>query len=177
MIASLLALSLIAQDSPFLRCADLAGDEARLACYDRTAAMVRASAAQDPVLSSSVPAQTKSAAPAPGTAPSAVLPPARAASASPEEARRRFGLRRRIETQEPESITSAVAELALSRAGRAVLTLEDGSVWRQLDGDDRTVRLRREMPSQTVTIKRGALGSYRATIEPLGRTIRVRRVQ
>ena len=176
MIASLLALSLLAQDSPFLRCADLASDEARLACYDRTAAMVRANAAA-PALSPRVPTQNESAAPAPGTAPSAVLPPARAAVAAPEEARRRFGLRRRVETEEPESITSAVAELALSRAGRAVLTLEDGSVWRQLDGDDRTVRLRREMPSQTVTIKRGALGSYRATIEPLGRTIRVRRVQ
>ena len=171
MLALAAALVLSAQDSPFLRCAGIADDAERLACFDRTAAMVATQG--DPVLSSGTPAETAPP-PAPSTAPAAALPPSPAADPAPAP-RRRFGLPER--RQEPDSQSLAVAELSLDRAGKLVVTLADGQVWRQLSGDTTDVRLPREGAAQTATVRRAALGSYRMTIEPLGRTVRVKRVE
>ena len=173
MIAALLLLAAAPPSGEaFLRCTGIEEDAARLACFDRTAAMTSNEAA---VLS---PAPTPESArpPAPQTAPRAALPPAPAAAPEPERARALFGLRRR-ERVEPESLTAAVAELELNRAGKLTVTLADGQVWRQLSGDVTSIRLRSEMEPQTATIRQAAMGSYRMTIEPMGRTIRVKRVE
>jgi hypothetical protein len=50
-------------------------------------------------------------------------------------------------------------------------TLEDGAVWRQIDSEPLRVTPR---PGQTVTIRRGAIGSYLLSVDG-ARSLRVRR--
>ena len=173
LLAALAVQALTAQDGAFLRCAGIADDAERLACFDRAAAMVetRGESAAAPVLGPALPPETAPP-PAPATAPAAALPPP---AADPEPERRRFGLPQR--RAEPDSQTLGVAELSLDRAGKLVVTLADGQVWRQIGGDTTAVRLPRAGTEQTATVRRAALGSYRMRIEPLGRTVRVKRVE
>ena len=164
---AILLASLAVQENPFLRCAAIADDGDRLACFDRTAAVLTAVPAPitGPRAARTEPAPAAAAEPA----------PAATAGAEPETARRRFGLPQR--RAEPDSVSAAVAELSLDRAGKLIVTLEDGQVWRQIGGDTTAVRLPRSGTSQTATIRRAALGSYRLRLEPLGRTVRVKRVE
>jgi len=54
-----------------------------------------------------------------------------------------------------------------------VFRLENGQVWRQADSD----RLAYAADSPLVTIRRGAFGTYRLTVEGLNRSTRVRRIE
>ncbi len=69
----------------------------------------------------------------------------------------------------------ATLETRLVSAGQARdgwrFTLEDGAVWRQIDSEPLRVTPR---PGQTVTIRRGAIGSYLLGIDG-ARSLRVRR--
>lgn len=57
--------------------------------------------------------------------------------------------------------------------GNAVFRLENGQVWRQADTD----RLIYRADSPIVTIRRGAFGTYRLTVEGLNRSVRVQRIE
>ncbi len=57
------------------------------------------------------------------------------------------------------------------------IVLDNGQIWRQLDSDTRYLRPLKEGVTYTATIKRGAVGSFRMTVEPTGQTIRVRRIK
>ena len=180
-LAATLALASVgvAQDSPFLRCTGIADDAERLTCFDLTAATMATP------LDQAVPA----AAPSPVAPPRAVAAPAEAprappapderppvpAAEPPAEARGRFGLRERRD--ETDSQTLRIAELSLDRAGKLIVRLADGQVWRQVSGDTTAMRVPRGNAVQTATIRRATFGSYRMRIEPLGRTVRVKRVE
>ena len=73
-------------------------------------------------------------------------------------------------------VVATVRELSKTVRGRALFVLDNGQIWRQLDGDDVQVL---EAPPGTlkVTIERGAFGSYHLTIEGRNGLVRVRRVE
>ncbi|GAB4533747.1 MAG: hypothetical protein Kow00133_21470 [Amphiplicatus sp.] len=73
-------------------------------------------------------------------------------------------------------LRARVLESGANPFGKAILVLENGQVWRQLDSDNVRLRIPRGVAA-TAIIKKSALGGYRMTVEPLGRTIRVRRVK
>jgi len=133
------------------RCAALADDRARLACYDsifgRPAAAVPASL---------------DAATVPNPEADFGLTEAAKRALEPEESRQRL----------PESISGTVAKVARQPAGELVLTLENGQVWTQLQVDARA----RVAVGDTVTIKKAALGSHLLVTEDRYAT-RVRRVR
>lgn len=62
-------------------------------------------------------------------------------------------------------ITAAVIEFARTPRGQAVFILDNGQVWRQLDGDSTVVFDPAPGTTMKVTIEQGALGSYNLTIE------------
>jgi hypothetical protein len=132
------------------RCAAMADDRDRLACYDSIFGRPGASAAA----------------------------PAAAAAASPEadfgltEAARRA--REPAESTEkfPDSITGTVAKVSRQPAGELIVTLENGQVWTQLQVDPRA----RVAAGDTVTIKKAALGSH-MLVTPSRYATRVRRVK
>ena len=76
-------------------------------------------------------------------------------------------------------ITATVLELARTLRGRSIFILDNGQVWRQLDGDDADVQEPQPGKAMKVAIEVGVplLGNYNLTIEGRNGLIRVRRVK
>jgi len=74
-------------------------------------------------------------------------------------------------------ITATVLELARTARGRALFILDNGQVWRQLDGDDTDVQDPQPGKPMKIAIGRGLIGTYSLTIEGRNGLIRVRRVK
>lgn len=160
-----------------LACRGVESADARLACYDEA-------------LSDADPAALETAAAAPTAAPAAPPAPvaasAPAAAAAPEHRltpEETFGAtaamiekKRGKPKNELDSITSAVVELDKSAAGDLIVRLANGQVWLQ-KGTERAPFLNKDPDEYSVTIRRSPFGGYRMRIEPIGRTIRVRRIK
>lgn len=80
------------------------------------------------------------------------------------------------ENRDIRELRAKVLESGANPFGKAVLVLDNGQVWRQLDSDNVRLRIPRGVEA-TAIIKKSALGGYRMTVEPLGRTIRVKRIK
>lgn len=59
---------------------------------------------------------------------------------------------------------------------RLQVELENGQVWRQIEGDTQRIRVSLER-NQTVDIEESGLGGYKLRLNEIGRTIRVERVR
>jgi hypothetical protein len=128
----------------------------------------------------------------------AVVPRAKSALAEPEKKESRgildwFGFGRpREPVTKPEQfgkpapvlpggeinqITSTIVEFGYTPRGKAIFILDNGQVWRQIDGDD--VRVIEPDPGKPakVTIEIGLLENYNLTIQGRNGLIRVRRVK
>ena len=70
----------------------------------------------------------------------------------------------------------AVASVRLSRSGKAIVTLENGQVWQQLESDTAHIS-RSETGSGGATIRAAALGSYMMRLGENGRWFRASRTQ
>ncbi|MCI5045225.1 MAG: hypothetical protein MRY72_11055 [Aquisalinus sp.] len=156
-------------------CVEIADNDDRLACFDELAREPNS----NPTLSSTI-------------------TPERAETPAQKE-RRLFGLRmpQRPQTEENyglrqpsqpalkevSTITASVLNVTFSKANptrdkiASSITLDNGQVWQQVDGDRRYLRKLRDGVQYTAIIERAALGSYRMKIEPMGQIIRVRRIK
>lgn len=74
---------------------------------------------------------------------------------------------------ELDHVTTAVSEVRADPYGKAVVTLDNGQVWRQID-DTRVLAVRRG--AEEAEIQRAALGSFKMKLDN-GRSFRARRVQ
>jgi len=80
-------------------------------------------------------------------------------------------------------ITATVLELSRTSRGRSIFVLDNGQVWRQLDGDDANVQEPQPGKTMKVAIEMNFVGSllggysYNLTIEGRNGLIRVRRVK
>lgn len=74
-------------------------------------------------------------------------------------------------------ITATVVEFAKTLRGKSVFILDNGQVWRQLDGDGTEVRDPAPGAKMKVTIETGAMGSYNLTIEGRNGLIKVSRLR
>ena len=198
MLVHLLAAALATQPAPtpaeaaMLACSGKP-DAERLACFDRVAAALAGRALERLGAASDAPA-----ADAPtrrGLAPGAAAAQAAAAArgeplrapdagevgasmptpAASAEARPEARSAPPPREAAPGRFEGAIASVAFDPYGDAIVTLADGQVWRQLRSDSRKLRERDAEAAERVVVKRGAFGSHRMTVEPLGRTIRVRR--
>jgi hypothetical protein len=146
------------------KCADVADSTDRLKCFDRAAALAKSALAP-----SSQPAAEKrsfldwfgfSKPPSPPKTPEEYGKPAPAADAD--------GI---------SSISSNVLEYARTSRGLSVFILENGQIWRQLEGDTSVVRDPPPGQPMRVTIENGFLGSYNLTIEGRNGLIKVTRLK
>jgi hypothetical protein len=181
--------SLSAQASPrddvlkaLENCATIADDKARLACYD---ALVR-------------PAQTALA--RPPEPQEATAPPTKeeqrswfgfdisglfGASPSNETTPQQFGsenlpaTKEKVEKaqEEVDSITAGVSEYAYTPFGKFIVFLDNGQVWRQLQGDADHAIFRKVPKDNKVAISRGFIGSYNLTINDSSKLFKVERVK
>ncbi len=150
------------------RCAALTDGQARLGCYDQLAAQVKTAAFAQPAAQAPLPADAKdkdeswfgisewfgsSTAPERQTSPaqfgSEALPPPPAAPGAPP-------------APEPlESIGAGLSDYAYNPYGRFTAFLDNGQIWKQLEGDVGRAHFRKD---DRITISRGALGSYNLEI-------------
>lgn len=148
-LAALLPLSAVAASNAALEaCTKLTDASARLACFDREVAalMTREQKAN-------------TAAPGAAAAKTAVPPPRQLT----EE--QKMGLTpERIQQLErpatapppPSTMTAAIQGISVDGNGHQVFTLENGQIWRQVEVDSHfSVK-----PGDSITISKGALGSY-----------------
>ncbi|HZV56521.1 MAG TPA: hypothetical protein VFF89_02505 [Sphingobium sp.] len=150
-------------------CSRISKKDARLECYDQVA---RDSASGR--LQSSAPASQQGwAAPVGGAqtpAPQSAQAPA--ASGFGAEALPRTQAERR-ETSGPDSLEAQVASSTDNGLGQWRIRLADGAVWQMTE---RVSMFRPPAPNETVTIRKGALGSYLMDVGKQG-SVRVTRVR
>ncbi len=139
------------------RCAEIADSAARLKCFD--AAAPRASGAR-----------AARASEAPDRADGFGFSP-------PQTVTRVEDFGKPAPPPEITQITATVLELARTARGRSIFILDNGQVWRQLDGDDTDVEEPRPGKTMKIAIETGFLGNYNLTIEGRNGLVRVRRVK
>jgi hypothetical protein len=164
------------------RCAAIGDDHARLACYDAVAPRVKDALATPP----------------------AALPGNRAptteeqrswfgfdlgslfgAGPSQQTTPQQFGSDRLPETHAKEetaaaavdSITAGVAEVAYTPFDKFIVFLDNGQVWRQIEGDADHATFRKPAKVNKVTISRGFIGSYNLSINDSAKVFKVTRVK
>ena len=146
-------------------CLQITGMLQRLACYDRVAHAL-----------GPVPAPRTASLPRPavGAAPAAaaLVPPVAAAPSGLGS--ERLPRTASLAPKRPQEMISSVASVSYDARGRFTITLDNGQVWRQLEGD--TTVLTGSKISM-VRISRGALGSYDLNIVGRNATYRVSRLQ
>lgn len=75
-----------------------------------------------------------------------------------------------------EELRANVTAVAYNPRGRFTVTLDNGQIWKQLDGDTGTARLKKK-GGDIVTISRGVLGSYNLVVDGRSALFKVKRVQ
>jgi len=141
-------------------CLQITGMLQRLACYDGVARAVSPVSAPR-----NAPRAATTFAPAPLAA-----PPVAAAGLGSERLPRLAS----AAPKTPQQMIAGVASVSYDGRGRFTITLDNGQVWRQLDGDTAQLKGAR-FPA--VRISRGALGSYDLNVVGRNATYRVSRVQ
>ena len=165
LVALLGASHALAQDSvpsQLGACLQINGMLQRLACYDRVAHAVAPAPR-------SVPAQRPTA----SVAPVAVAPPPVVAAPSGLGSER---LPRTASTapKRAQELLAGVSGITYDARGRFTITLDNGQVWRQLEGDTSVLS---GSHISTVRISRGALGSYDLNVVGRNASYRVSRLQ
>jgi hypothetical protein len=81
--------------------------------------------------------------------------------------------------QPPEltEIASKVVEFAQNAHGKSIFILDNGQVWRQIDGDTTEFYYREKDGPMQVTISRGMMGSFVLKAEGKSGSLKVRRVK
>ncbi|MFO1186016.1 MAG: hypothetical protein U1E87_00280 [Alphaproteobacteria bacterium] len=74
------------------------------------------------------------------------------------------------------SIQSTVTDYAYTPFGRIIVFLENGQVWRQIDGDAKKLRLRKGQ-TYVATIEKGSLGSFDLEIDGVDGFVKVTRIK
>ena len=146
------------------RCSALKADEARLACFDGAAAQLKeALSAPPPVVAAPAPVAVNGP-------PQAPTPDQQARvfgfdggitgdSLSPEE--RASGVTRETsDANSLDSISSDMTDYSINAAGRFIIFLANGQIWRQGSGDESFAHLKKTDEKITITIERGFVGSF-----------------
>ena len=170
------------------KCAVLADSAARLACYDALSPMVKAAQTEPPA----PPVAEVPAPPAPADT-RAWYDPSRIFGVSPRQQTKpeQFG-GENLDVPPPppgtpatpqntpppalDSITAAVTDYAFDPYDKFIVFLDNGQVWKQLEGDTGIKARFVKGGTNTVVISRGFMGSYNITIND-GPAYKVRRVK
>lgn len=162
------------------KCAAIAEDKARLACYDGVAPHVKEAL--------STPPENLGRAPTKEEEESWFgfnLANLFGASPSQQTTADQFGADKLPSThakedaaaQEVESISSPVTDYAYTPFGKFIVFLKNGQVWRQAEGDADHALFHRNPTDNTVTVSRGALGSYNLSLNDSDKRYKVDRVK
>lgn len=153
------------------KCADVAAATERLACYDKAAAGAKTALTAAPVQEAAVQTEEEEE--------GGVLRWFGLAESKPVTKKEEFGMQPKIKegSKEITEISSNVLEFAQNALGRSIFILDNGQVWKQIDGDVTVVRGPKNGEQISVTIEKTFMGSYSLKIEGRNGLIKVRRVK
>ncbi len=160
------------------RCAAIAESNARLACYDALAPRLKDALATPPASLGHEPTKQEQESWF-GFDIGSLFGGGSAQPTTVEQ----FGKERTVaaqatrEREEIDSISAGVTEVAFTPVGQFIVFLDNGQVWRQLQGDSDRAHFRSNPKDNKVTISRGALGSYNLAINGSDRIFKVTRVK
>lgn len=164
--------------SQLANCLAIPGVLQRLACYDGVAKGAgvtphAAVPAATPAPTMTAPARTA------GTAAALAAPPVAAAPVMATAAAPSFGSEKLAhppaDPAKPSQITADISSITFNPFGKFTVTLANGQVWRQLDGDSDTVRPHKGL--QGVRISQALMGSYDLQFNDSSRVYKVTRVR
>ena len=164
------------------RCAAIADDHARLACYDAVAPHVKDALAAPP---ESLPGNRSPSVEEQRSWFGFDLGNLFGAGPSQQTTPQQFGSDRLPETHAKEdataavvdNITAGVTDVAFTPFGKFIVFLDNGQVWRQIEGDSDHAIFRKPAKANTVTIGRGFIGSYNLTLNGSVKLFKVTRVK
>jgi len=164
------------------RCAAIADDHARLACYDGVSPRVKDALATPPAaLPGNRPPSTEEQRSWFGFDLGSLFGASPAQQTTPQQ----FGSDKLPEIHAKEdtaaatvdSITAGVTDVAYTPFGKFIVFLDNGQVWRQIEGDSDHATFRKPAKVNKVTINRGFIGSYNLMINDSERVFKVTRVK
>jgi predicted nucleic acid-binding Zn-ribbon protein len=158
-------------DGDIARCAGIVADAQRLACYDAIAERISTAAG---IVAERRAAAEEAARAAAAEAEAAARRAAEEAAAKKVE---QFGAettaqRDRLSEDKLSELGAKVSEVLTDRYGMYVLLLDNGQLWKQLDGKLLTVRV-----GDDVVLERGSLGGYNLKIPRQKRQVRAKRLK
>ena len=164
------------------KCAGLAEDKARLACYDGLSGRIKDALATPPSSLGHEPSKEEQESWF-GFDIGGLFGGGSTKATTPEE----FGGERTAAVQEKReeaksreeitSITAGVTDVAFTPFGKFIVILDNGQVWRQSPGDPEKARFKSDPKDNQVTIFRGAIGSYDLEINDSDKIFKVTRVK
>lgn len=159
------------------RCAAVADNQARLACYDAAAPRLKDALATPPASLGRGPTVQEQQSwfgfdvgDLFGGGKGAATPAEFGKERTPEVQATR-------EREEIDSISAPVSDVAFTPYGQFIIFLTNGQVWRQVQGDADRARFRSPPKENTVTISRGAFGSYSLALNDSNHLYKVTRVK
>jgi hypothetical protein len=164
------------------RCAAIADDHARLACYDTMSPRLKDALAAPPA---SLPGNRAPTAEEERSWFGFDLGNLFGASPAQQTTPQQFGSDRLPETKAKEEtaalavdrITAGVSEFAYNPFGKFIVFLDNGQVWKQIEGDVDRATFPNPGKDNKVTISRGFIGSYNLTINDSAKVFKVTRVK
>ena len=81
------------------------------------------------------------------------------------------------QAEEIDSITAGLTEVSFTPFGQFIIFLDNGQVWRQLQGDGDRAHFNKNPKDNHVTISHGSLGSYNMTINDSDKLFKVTRIK
>lgn len=167
-------------------CATITDGQQRLACYDAAAPRVQAALAAEPgAAGKRTPTKTEQESwfgfdlgDLFGTSKKDQTTPARFGAENTEAAKQKHKAQSPATApEEIDSIKAKLTDYAYNAFGKFIVFLDNGQVWKQLQGDSGRASFRRNAADNTVTISRGFLGSYNLSVNDSNRIYKVTRVK
>jgi hypothetical protein len=169
------------QQDAMAKCAAITDDHARLACYDAASHQKSPAAVPPAALPGNREPTVEEQKSWFGFDLSGLFGGGSTVQSTPQQ----FGneelpqTQQKVATAETEigSISASVTKVTLSPFGRFTVFLDNGQVWRQIEGDVDRAMFRNPANENKVTIERGFIGSYNMTLNGSEKIYKVKRLQ
>jgi hypothetical protein len=164
------------------KCATVAEDKARLACYDALVHPAQQALARPPEPQEASHPPTKEEQKSWfGFDLSGLFNSSPSQQATPQQfgAENLPATKQKVEEakEEVDSISAGVTEYAYTPLGKFIVFLDNGQVWRQIQGDADRAQFHKSPTDNKVTISRGWIGSYNLTLNDGNKAFKVERVK
>ena len=155
------------------KCKSVDNSLQRLVCYDRVVKDMGQYSGLQEAIKRGYPVPPANSRPQAGNNPRPALPEVARQNAKPAEPETRFGLEHTESNDSgDDTMYASIVEIDKSLRDKYVITLDNGTVWRQTDSD--TLKLK---AGQTISIERGLLGAFYLSRSDVNRQMKVKRIK